>query len=199
MTKILIDPGHGYDMPGVSSPDGKFREWAFTRIIAQSVVKHLVFRGYDAELVVQEDEDVPPILRCARIFKQTYSLGKDNVILVSIHVNAAGNGKEWKRAQGWSCFASVGHAESDRLGSCLAKAALKNLPKRKLRFEGIECDPDQEAKFFTLNGTQCPAVLTENFFSDNRDDLAFICSEKGQKAIVALHVEGIVNYLAGKK
>ena len=199
MTKVLIDPGHGYNAPGLQSPDGKFREWAFNRIIAQAVVNHLKYRGIDAELTVPEDEDVPHILRCARVFKHTYTLGKDNVILVSIHVNAAGNGREWRNAQGWSCYASVGQAEADRLGTCLAEAALKNLPGRKLRFENFANDPDQEAKFFVLNGTQCPAVLTENLFMDNRDDLAFLCSEEGQKAIVALHVEGIVNYLAGRK
>lgn len=197
--KILIDNGHGKDTAGKCSPDGKFREYAFNRKIAQAVVKNLVFCGYDAELLVHEDDDVPSILRCARVFKHTYTLGKDNVILVSIHVNAAGNGSEWKKAQGWSCYTSVGQTEADRLGTCLAEAALKNLPGRKMRFDYSDGDPDQEAKFYILNGTQCPAVLTENLFMDNLDDLAFLCSEEGQKAIVALHVEGIVNYLTEKK
>lgn len=199
MKKILIDPGHGYDTPGKRSPDGKFREWAFNRIIAQAVVKHLVLRGYDAELLVHEDEDVPLILRCARVFKHTYTLGKDNVLLVSIHVNAAGNGSQWMKARGWSCYTSIGETKADELATCLAQAALKNLPGQKMRFDYSDGDADQEARFYILNGTQCPAVLTENLFMDNHEDLAFLCSEEGQKAIVALHVEGIVNYLAGKK
>lgn len=197
--KVLIDAGHGIGTPGKRSPDGKFREWAFNRIIAQAIVKHLVFRGYDADLLVPEDEDVPLILRCARVFKHTYTLGKENVILISVHVNAAGNGKEWKKAQGWSCYTSVGETEADRLGTCLAESALKNLPGQKMRFDYSDGDPDQEAKFYILNGTQCPAVLTENLFMDNHEDLAFLCSEEGQKAIVALHVEGIVNYIKGRE
>lgn len=196
MKKILIDAGHGFDTPGKRSPDGKFREYAFNRIIAQAIVKHLVFRGYDAELLVPEDDDVPLILRCARVFKHTYTLGKDNVILVSVHVNAAGNGKQWMGAQGWSCYTSVGETQADRLATCLAEAALKNLPGQKLRFDFSDGDADQEARFYILNGTQCPAVLTENLFMDNREDLAFLSSPEGQKAIVTLHVEGIVNYLA---
>lgn len=199
MKKILIDPGHGYDTPGKRSPDGKFREWAFNRIIAQAVVNHLLLRGYDAELLVHEDEDVPLILRCARVFKHTYTLGKDNVLLVSIHVNAAGNGSQWMKARGWSCYTSIGETKADELATCLAQAALKNLPGQKMRFDYSDGDADQEARFYILNGTQCPAVLTENLFMDNHEDLAFLCSEEGQKAIVALHVEGIVNYLAGKK
>lgn len=195
--KILIDNGHGYDTPGKRSPDGKFREYSYNRLIAQAVVKHLVFRGYDAELLVPEEEDIPLIIRCARVFKHTYTLGKNNVLLVSIHVNAAGNGGEWKTAQGWSCYTSVGETKADKLATCLAEAAVKYLPGQKMRFDFSDGDADQEARFYILNGTQCPAVLTENLFMDNHNDVAFLESDKGKKAIVALHLEGIVNYLKG--
>ena len=86
---------------------------------------------------------------------------------------------------------------SDALATCLSESALKHLPGQKLRFDYSDGDPDQEARFFILNGTQCPAVLTENLFMDNHEDLAFISSKEGQKAIVALNVEGIENYLKG--
>ena len=46
-----------------------------------------------------------------------------------------------------------------------------------------------------LAHTSCPAVLTENLFQDNKADVAFLESEKGRKAIVALHKKGIINYL----
>lgn len=48
----------------------------------------------------------------------------------------------------------------------------------------------------TLRHSLCPAVLTENFFYDSKDDLAFLESDEGKQAVVQLHVDGITNYLA---
>lgn len=47
--KILIDNGHGENTPGKRSPDGTFREYAYTREIADEVVRELAKRGYVAE------------------------------------------------------------------------------------------------------------------------------------------------------
>ena len=58
--KILIDNGHGQSTPGKRSPDGRFLEFKFNREIAQRIVADLRDRGYDAELLVEEDDDVPP-------------------------------------------------------------------------------------------------------------------------------------------
>ena len=43
--------------------------------------------------------------------------------------------------------------------------------------------------------TNCPAVLTENLFQDNKEDVSFLLSEKGKQAIVDVHYNGIVKYL----
>lgn len=56
-------------------------------------------------------------------------------------------------------------------------------------------DPDWEEGFYILRKTKCPAVLTENLFQDNKDDVDFLLSDKGKEAIVKLHVDGIVSYL----
>lgn len=50
--KILIDNGHGVETPGKRSPDGRFREYQYNRLIARAIVEHLQLRGYDASLVV---------------------------------------------------------------------------------------------------------------------------------------------------
>lgn len=59
--KIFIDNGHGQSTPGKRSPDGRFLEFKFNREIAQRIVADLRDRGYDAELLVEEDDDVPPL------------------------------------------------------------------------------------------------------------------------------------------
>ena len=46
--------------------------------------------------------------------------------------------------------------------------------------------------------TNCPAVLTENLFQDNRQDVDFLLSDAGRAAIVQLHFVGILNYLNTK-
>jgi N-acetylmuramoyl-L-alanine amidase len=56
-------------------------------------------------------------------------------------------------------------------------------------------DMDWEEGFYILRKSLCPAVLTENFFMDNRDDLEYIQSRAGKQAIVDTHVEGIIEYL----
>ena len=102
--KILIDNGHGLMTAGKRSPDGKFREAFYNREIARRVVSDLRDRGLDAELLVPEDDDISLIERVRRVNAACFLLGKQNVILVSIDVNAAGNGSKWLNATGWSAI-----------------------------------------------------------------------------------------------
>ena len=56
--KIFIDNGHGLMTAGKRSLDGQFREPFYNREIARRVVSDLLNRGYDAELLVPEDDDI---------------------------------------------------------------------------------------------------------------------------------------------
>ena len=98
-------------------------------------------------------------------------------------------------ATGWCAYTFPGHTESDKLATCLYKAAQRHLPGHRLRTEYSDGDPDFEEPFYILKHTYCAAVLTENGFMDSEVSLSFLESEEGKKAIVALHVEGIVNYI----
>lgn len=195
--KILIDNGHGIETPGKRSPDGRFREYAYNRLIAKAVVGHLTLRDFDAELLVPEDEDITLPERVCRTNRLTCRVGHpvSETLLVSIHVNAAGKGDRWYNATGWSAYTCCGHSLSDALATSLYRAARRNLPGRRLRTDWSDGDPDFEASFYLLKHTLCAAVLTENFFLDAKRDLAFLESEEGRKAIVTLHVEGIIDYI----
>ena len=193
--KILIDNGHGQSTPGKRSPDGRFLEFQFNRTIAKQIVDDLRDRGYDAELLVPEDDDVPLKDRCKRVNDIVAREGKQNVILISIHANAFGNGKEWTSPSGWSVYTSKGQTKADDLAEQLAKAAIKNLPQMKMRAEKSDGDLDYEENFYILKLTACPAVLTENGFYTNKEDLAILESREGRRAITDLHVEGIVEHL----
>lgn len=66
---ILLDAGHGESTPGKRSPDGRLREYKYCREIANEVKKQLTDKGFDVELVVTDEVDVPLMQRC-RIVNQ---------------------------------------------------------------------------------------------------------------------------------
>ena len=189
--KVLIDNGHGSNTPGKCSPDGRLREYAYTREIAERLVMELRKNRIDAECIVKEEIDVPLAERCRRANEYKAS----EAILVSIHCNAAGNGSDWMSARGWEAWTSVGKTKADKLATCLYEDAEHCLPGMKMRKDMADGDPDRESQFYILRHTNCPAVLTENLFQDNREDVEFLLSEEGKRAIVSLHVWGIMKYL----
>lgn len=189
--KVLIDNGHGSNTPGKCSPDGRLREYAYTREIAERLVMELRKNGIDAERIVKEEIDVPLAERCRRVNEYKAS----EAILVSIHCNAAGNGSDWMSARGWEAWTSVGKTKADKLATCLYEDAEYCLPGMKMRKDMADGDPDKESQFYILRHTNCPAVLTENLFQDNREDVEFLLSEEGKRAIVSLHVWGTMKYL----
>ena len=194
--KIFIDNGHGLMTAGKRSPDGQFREPFYNREIAKRVVSDLRDRGLDAELLVPEDDDISLAERVRRVNTACFLLGKQNIILVSIHVNAAGNGSKWLNATGWSVYTCKGQTASDKLAECLCQAAIKNFPGHRIRTDMSDGDMDWEEGFYILRKSLCVAVLTENFFMDSISDLEYLQSRAGKQAVVDTHVEGIVEYLS---
>ena len=193
--KILIDNGHGHNTPGKRSPDGKFREYAYNREIAKHIVADLIDRGYDAELIVPEDNDISLEERVRRANKICLASDPSCVILVSVHVNAAGDGSKWTNATGWSVYTCKGQTASDKLAECLCEAAIKNFPGKRIRTDYSDGDSDWEENFYILRHSLCPAVLTENFFMDSHSDLEYLQSKAGKQAVVDTHIEGIIEYM----
>lgn len=197
--KILIDNGHGIDTLGKCSPDGTFREYRYTREIASLLVGALRKDGYDASLLVPEDNDVPLDVRVKRVNAICDEYGKDNVLLVSIHCNASGRDGQWHDARGWGAYTTKGFTESDILADYLYTAAEQVFSKDKglkiRRNTNSLYGKDKEQNFYILHKTRCAAVLTENFFQDNQEDVRYLTSKSGKSDIVKVHHMGIVNYI----
>lgn len=191
---ILMDNGHGGNTPGKRSPDGKFREYLYAREIAQEVQRDLVKRGVECELLVRESLDVPLSERVRRVNEYCKEYGAKNVALVSIHVNAAGDGSEWMDGTGFEVWTSNGKTRSDELAEFVIDAAKVHHKGWKIRTDKSDGDGDKEAQFAVLAKTKCAAVLVENFFMDNKDDLAYITSPEGKRAVVKTIVEALVRY-----
>ena len=193
--KILIDPGHGIDTPGKRSPDGLFREYLWNRQVADLILEGLVSAGIDASLVVTETNDVSLRNRVNRVNTICNRLGASNVLLVSIHANAAGNGSAWMNAKGWSCYTSRGKTKSDQVAECLYDAFEAEFQDRKIRKDMSDGDRDWEENFYVLQKSKCPAVLLENFFYDNREECAWMLQEETKKRIASAAVKGIIKYI----
>ena len=193
--KILIDPGHGIDTPGKRSPDGLFREYLWNRQVADLILEGLVSAGVDASLVVTETNDVSLRNRVNRVNTICNRLGASNVLLVSIHANAAGNGSAWMNAKGWSCYTSKGKTKSDQVAECLYDAFEAEFQDRKIRKDMSDGDRDWEENFYVLQKSKCPAVLLENFFYDNREECAWMLQEETKKRIASAAVKGIIKYI----
>ena len=190
---ILADPGHGIDTLGKRSPDGRLSEDKYAREIAAEVVKRLKTMDYNAQQLVTEENDISLGTRCKRVNDICKHFGASNVLVVSVHCNAAGADGKWHDARGWqACVSLNASAESKQLASYLFDDA---------QVEGLKMrSPKPGQKWWAQNlaicrDTNCPAVLTENLFQDNLADVEFLLSEKGREAIINLHVEGIINYI----
>ena len=155
--------------------------------------------GYDAELLVPEDDDISLKERCRRVNSWCLLHGKSNAICVSIHFNAYGNGLQWTQPSGWSVYTSEGNTAADRLANCIAEAAAKHLPSMKLRGDYSDGDIDYEEGFYILKHTMCPAVLTENDFMTNEKECRWLQTEEAIESIVMTHVEGTTSYLTNTK
>lgn len=201
--KILIDNGHGNNTGGKRSPYSLYKvkpaidyyEYKWNREIAAPIVDGLKALGYNADLLVTEEFDVSLTERANRVNKVCAEYGASNVILISVHANAAGNGQKWMTAKGWSAFTTKGNTKSDTIAEYLYAEAEKNFVGRKIRTDKSDGDKDWETNFYICKKSKCPAVLTENFFYDNEDDVKYILSEEGRKAVIKTHIDGIINYI----
>lgn len=192
--KIILDNGHGAETKGKRSPDSSLLEWKWNREMVAKIDEKLRALGYDTLILVPETEDISLKERCARTNKICSEIGTKNVIFISVHANAMGNG-EWNSARGWSAYTSKGQTKSDILAEHLYKAAENILSGMRIRKDKSDGDSDWEENFYVLKNTWCTAVLTENFFYTNKEDLAFLLSDEGKEKIAEVHVQGLVSYI----
>lgn len=195
----LLDPGHGKETPGKRSPEWpdmpQLFEWEFNRDVARRLLKLLLQADIDANLLVSEDVDVPLGER-ARRANQLHD-SKRNVVVVSIHGNAMGDGSAHHPARGFEVFTAPGQTESDKLANRLFVAARETVDRWSFRADSADGDLDKEADFYILRATHCPAVLTENGFMTNREDCARMLTPEFRDLVALYHFKGIKAYEQG--
>ena len=195
---VLIDNGHGANTPGKCSPDKQIREYSYAREIASLLEQKLKEKGITAIRIVTEENDVPLNTRVSRINTICREFGSNNCCVVSIHLDACPpNDGKWHNARGFSVrVAKNASSRSKKLARLLYEQA------EILNLKGNRSVPPE--KYWVQNlaicrDTNCAAVLTENLFQDNKDDVAFLLSKEGKDAIVQLHLNGIMNYISSSE
>ena len=146
------------------------------------------------EIIVPETEvDVPLSVRAARANALCDKYGRDRTILISVHANAAGKGDKWMTAKGWCCYTSKGETASDTYAEIFMREAEKVLaPMGFIIRKYSQKKYSWEENYTILVKTVCPAILTENLFYDNRDEVRFLQSEIGREAITQIHLNTIM-------
>lgn len=195
MIYIVLDCGHSIKTAGKHSPDRSFYEYEFNRIIGRRVAERLKELGveYCFTYPIDDPNDMPLTARANVANKIAKEKGAGNVLLVSIHSNAACNGKQWMNAVGFSVYSTKGKTKSDEYATVFWEEAEKVCKKygRKIRKDMSDGDPDFESNFTVIYSTVTPAILLELFFYDNEEECRWLLSEEGKAACTEIIVNAI--------
>lgn len=189
--RLLLDYGHGCDTAGKCSPDKRLLEYKYVREIGSALVDHFS-RILDVDVIVPEEKDISLPDRVQRVNTIVDAYPDQPCYLVSLHVNAA-PGEGWANARGWSVYVSKKASyNSQILANNVFDAAVELGAKTR------QPEPSKkywEENFYITTRTKCPAILTENFFQNNKEDVELLLSPEGRLLVENIHIIGISKYL----
>lgn len=204
---ILLDNGHSsskansitpgkrtpYLISGVE-PKLSMYEGDFNRDVVNRLATKLKNSGYNVHIIVPEEEDISLSERMRRANKLCKTYGAQNCIFISIHSNAAGGGKQWMTARGFSVHVCQGCSKRSELMANLLYDAAQEDGHFKMR----KPLPNQKFwinNFFVIKNTKCPAILSESGFYDNPEDCQYLLTDNARENITEYHYKAIVNYI----
>lgn len=188
----ILDPGHGGMINGQYVTAGKRSpKWDDGRQLFEGVSNRMVVRrlaelcqnaGIRHTILVPDEQDVS---LQERVRRANQIASREKSIYLSVHSNAGGG-------TGWEIWTSVGQTNSDIIADIFFNVAKTFLPQFRFRADTADGDFDQEAQFYVLRNTSCPAVLTENLFMDTLNpDCEFLMSPQGFDILANLHFAAI--------
>lgn len=190
--RILLDNGHGKETSGKRSCDGRLLEYKYCREIVQRIKYELTELGYTVDIITPEEEDISLVKRVQRVNNICNKYGKDNCLFISVHCDAAPV-SGWSNASGWTAWiANNASSKSKKLAQTLYKYA------KAFGLQGNRSVPKDQywtANYYVCTKTNCPAVLTENLFMTNKNEVNWLLSENGKTTITEIHVEAILDYI----
>lgn len=192
---VLIVDAHGYNTPGKKSPDGKFKEWEWSKNFCHILEGKLKSLGIETAYINPEDNDISISISAARANVYAKKHGSKNCVLISPHVDA-GPAKGWQNATGFTSFV---HNNASNASCRLAKLLTEKMYASG--FRGNRAKPAEgfkRANYGILRETMMPAVLTENLFMTNQGDVDRLQDPEVVEKIANAHVEAIKQYIDEK-
>ena len=202
--RVAIDAGHGGSDPGAR---GVVEEKQVTAATAVALLQWLEQDSNYIPLQTREgfDATATPAQRAAAASAQSPQL------LLSIHGNSAANGST---ASGFECYPAVPGRTWHQEGFYFARLLAGGMQSIGARLRGrggvryiyyLENDQKQlventytqvrpERSFTLLEDVDCPAVLAEQCFVTNTEDVKRFGSEEGCKAVARIYYEAICAY-----
>lgn len=190
----ILDAGHsGVDKNGkyLTGPakmhafdDFTIYEGVINRKITDQLIEQLEVLKIDFATVYDSVEDTPLYQRTTAA-DNIYRKDKRAVYL-SIHSNAGGG-------SGFEIFTSPGQTKSDKIANIFCETYKKNFPDYPFRSDKADGDADKEADFYVLRKTDCPSLLVENLFFDNKHEAELLISDTGQEMIADCLLDCILN------
>lgn len=186
----ILDNGHGLLTKGKRSPklsNGKrFYEYHYNRIIVRGLCDMLNKYGIDYVNLVPEDE-------CGNMLKERVAransiLTDKQRIFVSIHGNAGpGDAKGWTTANGLETW----HLHDSMVSYRLASIFQRNIVKATgLKDRGVKSKPT--GQFYVLRNTEMPAILTENGFFNNFNEVHNMLDDFFVSTVIEGHLHAIL-------
>ena len=185
--RVAVDAGHGGNDPGAR---GVVEEKQVTAATAAALLQWLEQDPNYIPLQTREsfDATATPAQRAAVASAQSPQL------LLSIHGNSAANGST---AAGFECYPAVPgrtwHQESFYFAKLLA-GGMQSIGARLRGRGGVRYIYYLENDQKQLEDGDCPAVLSEQCFVTNAEDVERFGSEEGCKTVARIYYEAICTY-----
>jgi N-acetylmuramoyl-L-alanine amidase len=188
----ILNNGHGgiingiYQTQGKRSPQwekGILYEGAFNRWIVNKLIQKLDSCNMRYFHVCPELEDIPLETRSKRV--NDIAVNNDYWLL-EVHANAG-------QGRGIEVFTSIGQSFSDTIASHMI--SLFDDLIVNVRKDFTDNDPDKEADFYMLKKTNCPAMLLECGFMDNKLDYELLWTEAYQNMLVNVMFNTIKHFV----
>jgi N-acetylmuramoyl-L-alanine amidase len=157
-----------------------FYEGVNNRAIVDELIVLMKEAGFDYERVYDEILDTPLRERVAKA--NALHAKNKRCIYISIHSDAMPDNAHGK-GSGFSIYTSKGETDSDTIAKIFCDTYGDYLKEFKFRKDLSDGDADFEEDFYVLRKTNCPAILIENLFFDNRREAEYLMSKRGRQKI----------------
>lgn len=190
----IIDFAHGSDVAGKQSPDGRHKEYLWSRKVGNMLAELLKQEGFEVAFTNIKDTEIG-LSRRQEIANNLNAPRDGTKFLLSLHNNAAGMGNEWCAARGFEIYTTKGQTRSDLFATVIFEQLQEDFPTAdgyKHRIDPSDGDPDKEANFTVLMGNNYWGVLLEWLFQDNPDDVALLEDDSVNRKLVESLTQALI-------